>query len=178
MKIVNRLLAALLALALAAAGVILIIELIAQRLNSKPVVVDWTAIYRWGHRTSWDSSAVRYGCIALIVIGALLLLTELTPRKPSRLPMRSSNPATDVGLTRRSAATTMQSAVRGVDGVSTATVAMKRRTVKINATAAGHDDALPARLRQPVNEAAQSRLDALHLQRQPALSVRVATRSR
>ncbi|HEX8304034.1 MAG TPA: DUF6286 domain-containing protein [Jatrophihabitans sp.] len=176
MRLVNRLLAALLSLALIVAGVLVVVEVVAQRLGRDPVAVDWPRLYDWGQRTQWQQGSVRVACILLALAGLLLLAAELKRSRPSRLAARSDT--TDAAYTRRGVAGTIRSAVSDVDGISSATVAVTRRKVKVAATTAGLQPFTAESLREPATAAAQQRLDALELQSPPALSVEVSTRSR
>lgn len=176
MRLVNRLLAALLSLALIVAGILMVIEVVAQRLGRDWVVVDWPQLYDWTRRTPWQQGSVRVSCILLALAGVLLLAAELKRSKPSRLAVRSE--ATDAAYTRRGVASTIRSAVSQVDGINSASVSVSRRKVKVAATTAGLQPFTAESLREPATAAAQQRLDALELQSPPALSVQVSTRRR
>jgi hypothetical protein len=96
MKHANRVLAALLSLALIAAGVLLIIEVIADRVSNHPAVVDWQPAYDWAKRTTWNAGSIRVACAVLILLGLALLIAELKPARVSRLaadPPRPAQPA-------------------------------------------------------------------------------------
>lgn len=173
MRLVNRLLAALLSLALIAAGVLVVIEVIAQRLGRKPVMVDWPRLYDWANRTPWQQGSVRVACVVLVALGLLLLAAELKRAKPSRLAVRSQ--VTDAAYTRRGVAATIRSAVSDVDGINSAAVKVGRRKVKVEATTAGLQPFTAESLQEPATTAARQRLDALELQEPPALAVNVNT---
>lgn len=176
MRILNRLLAALLSLALIVAGVLVVLEVVVHRLGRRPAVVDWPHLYDWALRTPWQQGSVRVSCILLALLGLLLLVAELKPGRPSRLAARSE--ATDAAYTRRGVAATVRSAVTDVDGISSASVSVGRRKVKVAATTAGLQPFTAEALQEPAVSAAQQRLDALELRNPPALSVQVRTRSR
>lgn len=176
MRILNRLLAALLSLALIVAGVLVAVEVVAQRLGRNPAVVDWPHLYDWARRTPWQQGSVRVTCVLLALLGLLLLVAELKPARPSRLPARSDS--ADAAYTRRGVAATVRSAVTDVDGISSAAVSVGRRKVKVAATTAGLQPYTAETLREPATAAAQQRLDALELRNPPTLSVQVRTRSR
>ena len=176
MRLVNRLLAALLSLALIVAGVLVVVEVVAQRLGRNPAIVDWQQLHDWAKRTPWQQGSVRVACIVLAILGLLLLVAELKRSRPSRLAVRSD--ATDAAYTRRGVAATIRSAVSEVDGINSASVSVSRRKVKVAATTAGLQPFTAETLREPTTEAARQRLDALELQAPPALSVQVSTRSR
>ena len=176
MRLVNRLLAALLSLALIVAGVLVVVEVVAQRLGRNPAVVDWPHLYDWARRTPWQQGSVRVACILLAVAGLLLLAAELKRSKPDRLAVRSET--TDAAYTRRGVAGTIRSAVSDIDGINSASVSVSRRKVKVAATTAGLQPFTAETLREPTIATAQQRLDSLELQSPPALSVEVSTRSR
>jgi hypothetical protein len=176
MRLLNRLLAALLSIALIVVGVLVVIEVVAQRLGRDPAVVDWPRLYDWARRTPWQQGSVRVACILLAVAGLLLLAAELKRSKPDRLAVRSET--TDAAYTRRGVAGTIRSAVGDVDGIDSAAVSVSRRKVKVAATTAGLQPFTAETLQEPATAAAQQRLDALELLSPPALSVEVSTRSR
>src|SRR6478609_8999076 len=107
MRIVNRALAFVLALALLAASVILIIEVIAHSLNHPPVIVHRTTWQRWADRTAWNRTVIKDWSIVLIVTGAVLLLLELKPRRKRRLTFSSHIDATDAAITTKGLAGTV-----------------------------------------------------------------------
>ena len=185
MRHANRVLAALLSLALIAAGVLLIIEVIADRVSHRPALVDWHPAYDWAKRTTWNAGSIRVACAALILLGLALLIAEL---KPARMPRLAAEPAAeaaqagaagiDTAYTRRGLAAAIRSAATGVDGVRGASVKVKRRKITVAATTAPRDKAAARSLRDPILAAARQRLTALKLRREPSVSVRVTPRSR
>jgi len=181
MRHANRVLAALLSLALVSAGVLLIIEVIADRVSNRPSVVDWRPAYDWARHTTWNEGSIRVASVVLILLGLVLLIAELKPARVSRLaadPAHAGVAGIDTAYTRRGLAAAIQSAVTSVDGVRNASVKVKRRRVTIAATAAARDKAAARNLRDPISAAAGQRLTALKLRRAPSVSVRVTARSR
>ena len=179
MRLVNRLLAALLALALIVVGTLLIIEVIAARLGDHPALVHWHSSYAWLHRTHWQQGSVRVAAAVLILLGLVLLIAELTPPRVSRLAVAEDGAAPDdVAFTRRGVAAALRAAVADVDGIRSANVHVKRRSVSIQARAAAQDSNAARALREPATAAARDRLDSLQLASPPRLTVRVARRSR
>lgn len=180
MRLINRLLAALLSLALIGVGVLVIIEVAAFRLNHKPALVHWHSSYSWARRTTWTQGSVRGVCIALAAVGLVLLLAELKRARVSRLKIEAGDTDAapiDTAYTRSGAATAIRSAVTDVDGIRRAKVTVKRRKVHIAASASARDKAAARSLSEPVTAAAQERLSALQLQSTPKVSVRVTPRS-
>lgn len=181
MRLANRVMGALLSLAAACAGVLLIIEVIAARTGQHAVIVNWPAAYHWATRTAWISGSIRVTAGILIVLGLLLLIAELKPARVSRLAADPANAGAadiDTGYTRRGVAAAIRSAVTDVDGVRGASVKVTRRKVTIGATAAALDKAAARTLREPVTASARQRMAALSLHRPLALSVRVVPGSR
>jgi len=173
MRLINRLLAALLGLALIVAGVLVAVEVVAERLGRGPAIVDWPQLYDWARRTPWQQGSVRVASVLLVLAGLLLLAAELRRGRPSRLPVRSE--VTDAAYTRRGVAATVRAAVAEVDGITSAVVSVSRRRVTVTATTAGLQPFTADSLREPATAAARRRLDALELREPPALSVSVNT---
>ena len=178
MRLVNRPLAFILAAALAVAGIIVIIEVIAFHIKSGPLVLHWTTWYHWAGRTRWDQLVVRVWSAILIVVGVLILALELKPRRVTRLPLRSSHDATDPAVTRGGLAGTLRAAATGVDGIASAAAKVRRRRARVTAVAAARGRPAADALTEPVTQALQGRLDGLDLRHPPHLTVRVTARSR
>jgi hypothetical protein len=177
----NRVMAALLSLALVAAGVLLIIEVIADRMSRRLALVNWHPAYDWARRTTWNAGSVRVTCVVLTALGLALLIAELKPARVSRLaagPAQAGAADIDTAYTRRGLAAAVRSAVTGVDGVRGASVKVKRRKVTVAATVAAQDRAAARSLRAPITAAAGHRLTALELRQEPSVSVRVTPRNR
>jgi hypothetical protein len=181
MRLANRVLAALLSLALIVVSVLLIAEVIADRTSHHPAVVHWRSAYNWAEHTTWNAGSIRVICGILIVAGLVLLIAELKPARVSRLPADPSEAgadAIDTAYTRRGLAAAIRSAVAAVDGVRSTAVKVRRRKVRIAAVASAQDRAAARSLHDPIADAARQRLTALKLRRTPAVAVRVSPRSR
>ncbi len=178
MRLINRPLALILAAALAVAGVIVIIEVIAFHIKSGPLVLHWTTWYHWANKTRWDQLVVQVWSAILIFVGALILALELKPRRVTRLRLRSREAATDTVVTRGGLAGTLRAAATGVDGISSAAVSVRRRRARVTVTSAARGRGAAEALRQPVTQTVGDRLDELGLHHPPHLSVRVKSRRR
>ena len=163
MRLLNRPLALLLALALAGTGVIVAIEVIAYALNAKPVVVPWTTWAHWANTTHWNRAVVKVWAVILIIVGLLFLLTQLKPRRVTRLQLTGHHEHTDAAMTRKGLAAAVRAAVLDVDGIAKAETIAARRSVRVSATASAHDIEAAKELTDPVTQAAQSELDSLGL---------------
>jgi hypothetical protein len=178
MRVLNRPLAFILAVALAAASIILIIEVIAFATHASPALVPWPAWYHWAEATRWDRLVVRVWSAILIAIGVLLLALELKPRRITRLSVHSGNDATDAALTRSGLAGTLRGAAISIDGITSAAVTVRRRRAWVSAKSAARGRAAAGALKDPVTQAARTRLEDLNLDRPPRLKVRVHPRRR
>ncbi len=178
MRLLNRPLAFILAAALTVAAIIVIIEVIAKSVDHGPLVLHWTTWYHWAKRTRWDRTVIRVWSAILMVIGLLILVIELKPRRVSRLSLRSDQPATDAAVTRGGLARTLRAAATRVDGISAAAVVVRRRRARVAATAAARGRPATEALTGPVTQAVQDRLSELDLRHPPRLRVRVKSRSR
>jgi uncharacterized protein DUF6286 len=178
MRLLNRPLAFILAAALIAASVVIIAEVIGFAAHRSPLLVHWTTWYHWAKNTRWDALVVRVWSAVLIAAGLLILILELKPRRVTRLPLRSGDEATDAAVTRRGLAGMLRAAATGVDGVSSATVKVRRRRASVTAASAARGRAAATALTGPVTQALRSRLDSLGLRRPPRLKVHVVPRSR
>ena len=178
MRHANRILAALLSLALIVAGVLLIIEVIADRVVHHAAIIGWTSAYAWAGRTTWNAGSIRVTCVILIVAGLVLLIAELKPARMSRLAAEPDQAGIDAAYTRRGVAAAIRSAVTAIDGVRAASVKVKRRKITVTAVAVATDGTVAERLREPVGAAARQRLAALRLHRAPRVSAHVTRGSR
>lgn len=178
MRLLNRLLAFIVAAALACLGVAVIVEVIAFHLGTHPALVQWPAVYRWGNRNTFSAGSVKLACALTAAVGLILLAVQLKPRRPSRVPVQAASPATDAALTRRGVASAVQAAVTEVDGIRSGTVRVRRRRVRVTATSAAAEARTAQQMRGALAEAVDTRLDALQLKHRPRTKIRLSTRRR
>ena len=178
MRILNRFLAFILALAVLAVCVVVIVEVIAYAINGEHLIVDWMSWQRWAERTHFDSTVIKVLSITFIVVGFILLVAELKPRRVTRISLQSDEAATDTAITTRGIAVVAKAATTDIDGITDASASASHRRVSVTATAAERDKAHAQALTAPVTAAVQSHLDSLRMQRHPRVSVRVKPRSR
>lgn len=174
----NRILALVVALGLITVAVILAVEVIAFRTGAGPVVMDWQAWYRWAQRTGWNAGSVRLVSALLCAVGLVLIVVEAVPRRRARWTTEDGDRTTDMAYTRRGVAQAVATAVTGVGGITGARVKVRRRRIRVRAKTGAREPAVASAMRQPVYDAARSRIDGLRLRRHPSLAVRVATKHR
>jgi hypothetical protein len=155
MRLVNRVLAALLSLALLAAAVLLIATVVADRTSHHQGIVPWRSAYHWAQHHAWAAGSLRVISGILILAGLMLLIAELKPARVSRLaadPTQAGAEAIDTAYTRRGLAAAIRTAVSAVDGVRSTSVKVRRRKVKITATASAQDRTAARSLRDPITD--------------------------
>src|ERR1700744_4880820 len=178
MRLVNRPLAFILAAALLAGSVVVIAEVIGFAVHHSPLLVHWSTWEQWAQRTRWNAFVVRVWSVMLIIIGAVIVVLELNHPRASRLTLRSGNDATDAAITRHVLAGTLRAAAAGVDGITSATVKVRRRHANVTAASAARGRSAATALTEPVTQALHARLESLSLRHPPRLNVHVVTRGR
>ena len=166
-----RVLAPVLGLALAAAGVIVVIEVLAAwvRPVEGGLLVPWPDWLATLAGLSWNASPVRGIAIGLGVAGLLLMIVGLTAR---RAVVRLEAPTTDMTVTTspRVLARLVGTRVRESDDVVSASVTASARRVAV--TALVWRDA-PPDLRGVLVGRVKELLDELPLRRRPRVAVSV-----
>lgn len=176
MRVVERFLSLLLALAIVVGAVLLALEVGWAALGKPPLLIAWRTAYSSGGRNAWDSTPARVLAVVLLVVGLLLLIAELKPRRAPRLEMTSIDPYTDTAITRRSLRATLLNGARQVDGVSDAKAKVSKRKVNVIAVSRLGSADTAKGLTGELEAAVRGRLDALQLAAAPTLRARVAPR--
>ncbi len=174
-KLTNRLLAVLVALALLVLGVLVVVEIAWVLLlgGSTEVLLPYTGITDYLAGLAWDSRPARAILIGMVIIGGLLLLTELRRSRPGLLTLASSGGSVTVGADRRSVEKAVAASATDVEGVSAAVARVSSRKISVSAVAGPRD---ASGLREALTSRMQSWLEGLNLANPPALSVRVDER--
>lgn len=173
MRAFNRILCVLLAVAIAVAGVLTVIEIVAAATDKEPVLVKWNGLVNDLTTTQWKDVAARIAAGILIAVGLLLLLFALRRGKPATVGLRTGASDVDMTTTRRSLQRSLATSATTVDGITDAKVKVKRRKVAVKARAGSgvaKDDG-----QSRLTSAVQERLDALDLSDRRRLKVKVAT---
>jgi hypothetical protein len=178
MRVANRPLAFILAAALLACSVVIIAEVIGFAVHRSPLLVHWTTWQDWARSTRWDAFVVRVWATVLMLVGLVLVVLEFKPRRVTRLPLLAVGQATDATVSRRGLARILRTEATGVDGITGATVRVRRRRARVTAASGARGRAAAGALTEPVTQALGARLDGLGLRHVPRLTVRVVPRSR
>ena len=170
MRVVNRLLGLLLAIALVAGGVIALIEIAAAAAGSHDVIVPYQKRWRTVLEAHWTTGWVTLAGLVACLVGLLLLVPQLTRRRDMAVALRQRRAGVDVAVERRALERSLVSAVGEVDGVGRTSVRVHGDRVRV---AIGADELREADLDQRVTDAAQKHLDGLDLATAARLDVRV-----
>lgn len=176
MAVLNRILSALLALALLLGGLLGAVEIALALAGQPPWLVphpDWASALE---ELTWEAPAVRAVLAGLVLLGLLLLVPALRRGKPGTitLPARSGDPSrVTVRASRRGIERTLAQAARQADGVASASVGVSRRAVSVQAVTTNRTS---GDLRARVQDAVGARLAELGLSDTLRTRVRVITR--
>jgi hypothetical protein len=174
-RIANRLLAFLVSVALIAACVVIIVEVIADRSNADPLLVHWHSLRNWGDRNAWKATSVKVAALITLVVGLILLLPQLRRRRATRLEVATDGPVTAT-LTRKSVGLALRTAVDNVETITSTRVRVHRRAIKVAAESSSLDPEFARTLIEQVEDAANEQLAALRLISPPRLRVAVGYR--
>jgi hypothetical protein len=174
-RVLLRVLAPLLAIALAAVGVLVVLEVIAAWVRpgrAAGLIVPW---HRWRatlDTMTWSEPPVRGIAITVAVVGLLLVLVGLLARR-SDITLDGPVPEITVTTAPRVLARLVGRRVRATDDIAGATVTASRRRVTV--TAQAWNDAGPE-LHEAVRARVEKLLDDLPLQTRPRVTVSVNER--
>jgi hypothetical protein len=145
MTVVNRILAALLALVLLLGGLLAATEIVLAQLGRPPWLVPHPQWNAWLEQRTVSDGGTRAIMIGLVVVGLLLMLAALRRGKPRHLTLPSTVDGVRVTASRRGIERSLREAGKRVSGVRSVDVSVGRRTVKVRAhtaSRAGSDDVL------------------------------------
>ena len=169
MRPLVRLLSTLLALAFAAAGALLALEVGWHwwRPGAGPLLVPWPRWQAGLASLGWDAYAVRVGAGVVAAAGLVLLLCALAAGSRA---IRLTDPANDVSVSTspRSLARLVGLAVRAQDNVAGATVTASARRVRVRAKSTLETE---GELRPRLLATVSALLDDVPLVRRPKVSV-------
>ncbi len=171
MRIVNRVLAAVLALALLVGGLLVAVEIVVAAFGRDPWVVPHDRWYRSVLEHSWDDDASRWVFIGLVLAGLVLLGLQLARRRPVTLPLAAGGAPADLG--RRSMERSLVRTATSVDGVTKAKARVSAERADVLATSSRRQ---VDEVRPRLADAVERRVRALDLARTPQVKVQVEGR--
>ena len=154
MRLVSRLLALLLGLALVAAGTIVLVECVLRAVGRPPWLIpagQWQGALS---NATWTTPWVLASLVGALVAGLLLLALALWPRTPKAIPLREEAADRSVELDRRGLQEHLRQVATGDDDVVAATVRARRSKAKVSAELVADAD------RRATSQRLQQRLQA------------------
>jgi len=160
MTVVNRILAALLALVLLLGGLLAASEIVLAQLGRPPWLVPHPQWSAWlGQRTLTDGP-MRAAMAGLAVVGLLLMIAALRRGRPHDLTLPSDIEGVQVTVSRRGIERSLRETGSRVGGVRSVDVSARRRTVKVRAHTAPRSD---GQLQQQLSDAVAAKIRELGL---------------
>ena len=171
-RVLNRLLAGVVALGLVAAGLLTAVEVVAGGVRGRPLAVPWDDWYNGARRHAWSSREARTVLLALLALGLALVVLQLLRRGPQSVPRSATGAAstTNVEVNTRSLERALARRVTAVDGVERAAVAVSRPRASVTVRTARRD---PRGLEASVRQAVEERVRSLGLEWPGEVTVRV-----
>lgn len=153
MAFVNRLLGVLLGLAVAAAGIILLLETAWAIAGQPPLLVDRDRVAQalGSEQLTWGSTLVTSILVGLVLAGLLLLVLQLVPRQPAALAVEGGD-GRSASVDRKALAGQLRAAVAEDREVLRArsTVTKRKATVRARSVPGAETAAVRSRLEETV----------------------------
>lgn len=174
MRLVDRLLAIIVAFALVVGGALGAVEVALGRfLDRGPWLLPWDRWYDSARRNTWSNRSALLAAVLLAVVGLSLVVAQLWRRRPQALPLQPRSAAVRATIDRKSLERGLVRAAGRVDGITAVTVRLRRRRLTLGART---DRRLLGDLRARVTYEADAVLAGLQLQDAPQLKVTVRSR--
>lgn len=151
---------------------LVVVEIIHAAMNNPaPLLLPYPTVATFFRTHGWSAGWIVMGAVILVILGLLLLVSELQRRRPDLLVMRSNDPRVVAGISARSIRRLLASSIGSVPGVEKASTRVGRGTVRVKAvTWSGAPDDVESQARAR----GESALAGLHLEKTPRLSLTVA----
>ena len=173
MRVLNRFVSALLALALLVGGLLVAAEIVSAAFGrDEPLVLRWDRWYDEASTTPWSDPDVRLAFAGLLLAGVLLLLLEAARRRPTAVPVATVDPGVRADLDRKGLESWLGQRLEGVHGVSSAKTRISKSAATVRAETTGRET---RRLQDELRVEAGRALEELQLSR--PLPVKVSVRS-
>jgi hypothetical protein len=175
MRVTNAVLSLVLAAVLAAAGIVVAVEIALAGLGDSHWILPWPDWYRWLLDHAWTETAVAITCWALCLVGVVLVFFALAIYRPLMLPANPYSPDVAPMVRRSSLERSLQRTAQAIDGIVGAGVKVSRHTVRIKARSNRRDI---AGLRDRIAQSVSEQINTLRLVNPPHVRVQVRPRSR
>ncbi len=160
MTVVNRILAALLAVVLLLGGLLAASEILLAQLGRPPWLVPYPRWSAWLGQHTLTDGLMRAAMAALVVVGLLLMLAALRRGKPHHLTLPSNIEGVQVTASRRGIERSLREAGSRIGGVRSVDVRAGRRWVKVRAYTASRTE---GQVQQQVTDTVADKLRQLGL---------------
>ena len=170
MRAVDRILGAVLALALIVVGVVAAVEILVAGLGGSSWIVPHERWAESARTTRWSDADLRLAFAGLIAAGILLLVLQAVRRRPEALPLAAGGPDVASEVDRRGLEQWLAEQAEGVEGVAHARARVRARAAVVEAASVGRDT---APVEEGVRQVSASSLESLGLERMPRLRVKV-----
>lgn len=173
MRIANRLLAVVVSLGLAAAAVLVAINIVlVHYLDRRAWLLPWQRWHRGAGQRQWDQQPVVLSLAALAGAGVVLLAVQLWRRPPPALALTDRVAGIHTEIPRRALERALTRAALTVDGITDAHARATKRRIVVHADT---ERRLLGDLRARVSDSVQHVLDQLDLDAPPPLRVTVSS---
>lgn len=139
LRVANRILSLLLALALLVAGVLVAVEIVLAALDREPWVIPHDDWYRDARATAWSDGDARVLFAVLLVVGLVLLALELRRRRASAIDLADLTDTAHADLDRRGLQRWLGARLDDVEGATGARAKVGKRTVTVSASTPQRD---------------------------------------
>lgn len=169
----NRIVSALLAIALLVGGIVVAVEVVLAALDKGHWLLpheDWA---RSARETVFTDRSARLLFLLIAAIGLALLLLELVRRRPPALPMADRDGGVESDLDRRGIERWLSTRLSTVEGVTGPKAKITRRTVEVSAQTPQRET---TDVQRRLEAAAQENLDQLDLAQPLTARAKVTSR--
>lgn len=174
MRVADRVLSAILALALMVGGLLVAAEIVLGGLGRGPWILPYDRWERSAVATPWSDGNARLIGLALVGGGVVVLAVQVARRRPQALDLTGGKDRAPASLDRRGVERWLADRVERVEGVADARTRLRRRVAVVRASSVGQDHHdVERRLRETV----AGHLGELDLAMPLRVDVRVASRS-
>lgn len=169
----NRVVSALLALALVVGGVVVAVEIVLAALERGHWLLPHGTWLASARETTWEDRSARLLFLALVLLGLALVLLELARRRPPALEMASRSGGVRADLERRGIERWLATRLADVDGATAVKAKIGTRAVDVTAATPQRE---VAEVQQRLERTAQDHLNQLDLARPLAARAKVTSR--
>ncbi|CAN5808177.1 hypothetical protein BH23ACT12_BH23ACT12_24170 [soil metagenome] len=175
MRWLNRVLAAIFGIALAATGSLVVWEAVASLLGPSPGRLPYEGWIASQEAFRWNSQEVLWLAAAVVVLGLILMALQLVPRKPAALEAALGDAGMQVEVDRSGLEGALTRAATGVQGVTGARIRVRRRKVNTTVDVPGGGD---EGTEEAVTGALRAGLERFRLKPSPRVAVSSRARGR